>query len=144
MLFLVLSDPPVHLTTMRGSPDHWVLQTNYRYLIGKLLEKFYFCLFDANTASRVTRRVSVSLLAGKGASCLHSSQLKQIKSMRRFEITAAAANWPTRPLWLHLPVHSATLFFPLSRTEGLKEYFSKYGEITEVIVMKDPTTKRSR
>lgn len=30
------------------------------------------------------------------------------------------------------------------RTEGLKEYFSKYGEITEVIVMKDPTTKRSR
>jgi len=28
--------------------------------------------------------------------------------------------------------------------EGLKEYFSKFGEITEVIVMKDPTTKRSR
>jgi len=28
--------------------------------------------------------------------------------------------------------------------EGLKEYFSKFGEISEVIVMKDPTTKRSR
>ncbi|KAK4337071.1 hypothetical protein RND71_043701 [Anisodus tanguticus] len=30
------------------------------------------------------------------------------------------------------------------KPEGLKEYFSKYGEITEVIVMKDPTTRRSR
>ncbi|XP_023349099.1 RNA-binding protein Musashi homolog Rbp6 [Eurytemora carolleeae] len=28
--------------------------------------------------------------------------------------------------------------------EGLKEYFSKFGEISEVMVMKDPTTRRSR
>jgi len=28
--------------------------------------------------------------------------------------------------------------------ESLREYFSKYGEITEVMVMKDPTTRRSR
>ncbi|GFS78529.1 RNA-binding protein Musashi homolog 2 [Trichonephila clavipes] len=28
--------------------------------------------------------------------------------------------------------------------EGLREYFSKFGEITEVMVMKDPTTRRSR
>jgi len=28
--------------------------------------------------------------------------------------------------------------------EGLKEYFSKFGEIAEVMVMKDPTTRRSR
>ncbi|GFQ83509.1 RNA-binding protein Musashi homolog Rbp6 [Trichonephila clavata] len=28
--------------------------------------------------------------------------------------------------------------------EGLREYFSKYGDITEVMVMKDPTTRRSR
>jgi len=28
--------------------------------------------------------------------------------------------------------------------EGLKEYFSKYGDIAEVMVMKDPTTRRSR
>ncbi|XP_035221391.1 RNA-binding protein Musashi homolog Rbp6-like, partial [Stegodyphus dumicola] len=27
---------------------------------------------------------------------------------------------------------------------GLREYFSKYGDITEVMVMKDPTTRRSR
>ena len=29
-------------------------------------------------------------------------------------------------------------------TEGLKEYFAKFGEIAEVMVMKDPTTRRSR
>jgi hypothetical protein len=29
-------------------------------------------------------------------------------------------------------------------TESLREYFCKYGEITEVMVMKDPTTRRSR
>ncbi|XP_050054690.1 RNA-binding protein Musashi homolog Rbp6 isoform X7 [Aphis gossypii] len=28
--------------------------------------------------------------------------------------------------------------------ESLREYFSKFGEITEVMVMKDPTTRRSR
>ena len=28
--------------------------------------------------------------------------------------------------------------------EGLKEYFGKFGDIAEVMVMKDPTTKRSR
>uniref|UniRef100_T1KE66 RRM domain-containing protein n=1 Tax=Tetranychus urticae TaxID=32264 RepID=T1KE66_TETUR len=27
--------------------------------------------------------------------------------------------------------------------ESLKEYFSKFGNITEVMVMKDPTTRRS-
>ena len=29
-------------------------------------------------------------------------------------------------------------------SEGLKEYFSKFGDIAEVMVMKDPTTRRSR
>lgn len=28
--------------------------------------------------------------------------------------------------------------------EGLRDYFTKYGDITEVMVMKDPTTRRSR
>ncbi|KAI7688128.1 RNA-binding protein Musashi -like protein Rbp6, partial [Sarcoptes scabiei] len=28
--------------------------------------------------------------------------------------------------------------------DGLREYFSKFGDITEVMVMKDPTTRRSR
>ncbi|XP_023319074.1 RNA-binding protein Musashi homolog Rbp6-like [Trichogramma pretiosum] len=28
--------------------------------------------------------------------------------------------------------------------ESLREYFAKYGDITEVMVMKDPTTRRSR
>uniref|UniRef100_A0A224Z5Z9 Rna binding protein musashi/mrna cleavage and polyadenylation factor i complex subunit hrp1 n=1 Tax=Rhipicephalus zambeziensis TaxID=60191 RepID=A0A224Z5Z9_9ACAR len=28
--------------------------------------------------------------------------------------------------------------------EGLREYFSKFGDITEVMVMKDPSTRRSR
>ncbi|KAK8384294.1 hypothetical protein O3P69_009220 [Scylla paramamosain] len=27
--------------------------------------------------------------------------------------------------------------------EGLREYFSKFGDINEVMVMKDPTTRRS-
>ncbi|KAH6933381.1 hypothetical protein HPB50_014490 [Hyalomma asiaticum] len=30
------------------------------------------------------------------------------------------------------------------QTEGLREYFSKFGDITEVMVMKDPSTRRSR
>lgn len=34
------------------------------------------------------------------------------------------------------------LYFYFS--ESLREYFSKFGEITEVMVMKDPTTRRSR
>ena len=32
--------------------------------------------------------------------------------------------------------------FPIP--EGLKEYFGKFGDIAEVMVMKDPTTRRSR
>lgn len=34
--------------------------------------------------------------------------------------------------------------FLFSFTESLREYFSKFGEVTEVMVMKDPTTRRSR
>lgn len=30
------------------------------------------------------------------------------------------------------------------RPEGLKEYFCKYGEVKECMVMRDPVTKRSR
>ncbi|KAL2740140.1 RNA-binding protein Musashi Rbp6-like isoform X3, partial [Vespula squamosa] len=30
------------------------------------------------------------------------------------------------------------------KQQGLREYFTKYGDITEVMVMKDPTTRRSR
>ena len=36
------------------------------------------------------------------------------------------------------------LFFVSLFTEGLKEHFSKFGDIAEVMVMKDPTTRRSR
>ena len=32
----------------------------------------------------------------------------------------------------------------IALAEGLKEYFGKFGDIAEVMVMKDPTTKRSR
>uniref|UniRef100_A0A8D8MWS3 RNA-binding protein Musashi homolog Rbp6 n=2 Tax=Culex pipiens TaxID=7175 RepID=A0A8D8MWS3_CULPI len=31
----------------------------------------------------------------------------------------------------------------LVQSESLRDYFSKFGEITEVMVMKDPTTRRS-
>ena len=34
--------------------------------------------------------------------------------------------------------------FSCFASEGLKEYFGKFGDIAEVMVMKDPTTKRSR
>lgn len=38
-----------------------------------------------------------------------------------------------------------SLFFsPLCVPEGLKEYFCKYGEVKECMVMRDPVTKRSR
>ena len=33
---------------------------------------------------------------------------------------------------------------PCPSTEGLKEYFCKYGEVKECMVMRDPVTKRSR
>ena len=29
-------------------------------------------------------------------------------------------------------------------SDGLKEYFSKFGEVAEVMVMRDPTTRHSR
>ncbi|KAF0292422.1 RNA-binding protein Musashi Rbp6 [Amphibalanus amphitrite] len=32
----------------------------------------------------------------------------------------------------------------MGRGEGLREYFSRFGEVNEVMVMKDPTTRRSR
>ncbi|CAH1110929.1 unnamed protein product [Psylliodes chrysocephalus] len=32
----------------------------------------------------------------------------------------------------------------IMKTESLREYFSKFGDITEVMVMKDPATRRSR
>ncbi|KAJ8722837.1 hypothetical protein PYW07_004017 [Mythimna separata] len=32
----------------------------------------------------------------------------------------------------------------LTEKKSLRDYFSKFGEITEVMVMKDPTTRRSR
>ncbi|CAB3234532.1 unnamed protein product [Arctia plantaginis] len=33
---------------------------------------------------------------------------------------------------------------PALSIKSLRDYFSKFGEITEVMVMKDPTTRRSR
>ena len=44
------------------------------------------------------------------------------------------------------------VFFQISKTnqleidfaEGLKEYFSKFGVVSEAMVMRDPTTKHSR
>ena len=32
----------------------------------------------------------------------------------------------------------------LLNTDGLREYFSKYGDIKECVVMRDPVTKKSR
>lgn len=42
-------------------------------------------------------------------------------------------------LW-HDCIFSSFRVFP----EGLKEYFCKYGEVKECMVMRDPVTKRSR
>uniref|UniRef100_A0A3P8UXW2 Musashi RNA-binding protein 2b n=1 Tax=Cynoglossus semilaevis TaxID=244447 RepID=A0A3P8UXW2_CYNSE len=43
------------------------------------------------------------------------------------------------------PQHDpGTFFVPLSSTDSLRDYFSKFGEIRECMVMRDPTTKRSR
>ncbi|KAK1800758.1 hypothetical protein P4O66_005951 [Electrophorus voltai] len=44
--------------------------------------------------------------------------------------------------WLR-PSNNPTLAFCLS-TDSLRDYFSKFGEIRECMVMRDPTTKRSR
>lgn len=41
----------------------------------------------------------------------------------------------TFPTYLHLLSFSS---------EGLKEYFCKFGEVKECMVMRDPVTKRSR
>lgn len=42
-------------------------------------------------------------------------------------------------LWIYLTVCSRAVF-----AEGLKEYFCKFGEVKECMVMRDPVTKRSR
>lgn len=34
--------------------------------------------------------------------------------------------------------------FSFMSLESLRDYFSKFGEVSEVMVMKDPTTRRSR
>lgn len=42
----------------------------------------------------------------------------------------------------HLTFVSLSLL--LMFAESLRDYFSQFGEITEVMVMKDPTTRRTR
>ena len=42
------------------------------------------------------------------------------------------------------PFYRTNFFFLSIFTEKLKEHFGKFGEIKESMVMKDPTTKRSR
>lgn len=46
----------------------------------------------------------------------------------------------------HVLVHQLTCLLStlLCFPEGLKEYFCKYGEVKECMVMRDPVTKRSR
>jgi hypothetical protein len=46
-----------------------------------------------------------------------------------------------------LPVRSCTLFLDVSSAwiaEGLRDYFGKFGEVNECMVMRDPATKRAR
>ncbi|KAK8730352.1 hypothetical protein OTU49_007970, partial [Cherax quadricarinatus] len=60
-----------------------------------------------------------------------------------------------RSIYPKFHIYSHVLRFPSSKmfigglswqttAEGLREYFSKFGDINEVMVMKDPTTRRSR
>ena len=41
-------------------------------------------------------------------------------------------------------LNSKVFFFIIIPAEGLKEYFCKFGEVKECMVMRDPATKRSR
>lgn len=59
-----------------------------------------------------------------------SSRVKQFASFSSFTL-----------LILQLLCLLSILFCP---SEGLKEYFCKYGEVKECMVMRDPVTKRSR
>ncbi|TWW74928.1 RNA-binding protein [Takifugu flavidus] len=43
----------------------------------------------------------------------------------------------------HMFLSNNPTYFPLF-TDSLRDYFSKFGEIRECMVMRDPTTKRSR
>lgn len=46
---------------------------------------------------------------------------------------------------LHRSVNQVNdVFFFHSPAEGLKDYFCKFGEVKESMVMRDPVTKRSR
>ncbi|ENN73462.1 hypothetical protein D910_09018, partial [Dendroctonus ponderosae] len=45
-----------------------------------------------------------------------------------------------QPARCRFDIPNRVLFVP----ESLREYFSKYGDISEVMVMKDPATRRSR
>lgn len=42
--------------------------------------------------------------------------------------------------WLFITYFPFVTFFP----ESLRDYFGRYGDISEAMVMKDPTTRRSR
>lgn len=43
-----------------------------------------------------------------------------------------------------LLTHSLTLFLRFALSEGLGEYFQQFGEIKEIMIMRDPLTRRSR
>lgn len=45
---------------------------------------------------------------------------------------------------MHLLIHRRLFYVLFCFPEGLKEYFCKYGEVKECMVMRDPVTKRSR
>lgn len=53
---------------------------------------------------------------------------------------------PVKPIVSYCGIKA--YFFPLRHfyyfSEGLKEYFCKFGEVKECMVMRDPVTKRSR
>uniref|UniRef100_A0A3P9Q6W1 RRM domain-containing protein n=1 Tax=Poecilia reticulata TaxID=8081 RepID=A0A3P9Q6W1_POERE len=53
----------------------------------------------------------------------------------------SAADSPHDPC---MSAPSQTRLVSVSVSEGLKEYFCKYGEVKECMVMRDPVTKRSR
>ncbi|KAL3228111.1 hypothetical protein MRX96_004029 [Rhipicephalus microplus] len=67
---------------------------------------------------------------------------------RRYRKLGVVLNPPTRPAPRRRPTtqgrcSSGGLSWQTA-PEGLREYFSKFGDITEVMVMKDPSTRRSR
>lgn len=100
----------------------------------------------ASNGARISLNHSHSWQSASAASVLHILRMSSLKWQFFISLPPPRERRKGRKLVIDRgKCPSANLIFSsLVVSESLREYFSKYGEVTEVMVMKDPTTRRSR